>query len=152
MANTETLESIAELLPHTQREHFLAMIVQFKTVPDDDEYLQILNAIGFMTLLWKEVPNEVKTILDGANPVTETCNSVAKHLQQAVTEAIPSYEDLKLISKRLEEHELALKNTLSIARRSTKSNTVNLGPFVSLIVGCLIGFFAPSFISLLFPQ
>lgn len=112
MANTETLEQIADLLPSKQREEFLAMLVQFKTVPNDDEYLQILKAIGFMTLLWKEVPKEIKTILEGANPISETCQSVAGQIRQAVTEAIPSYEDLKLISQRLEHHDTALKRIL----------------------------------------
>lgn len=113
MAETETLERIAGLLPHPQREQFLLMVTQFKSVPDDDEYLQILNAIGFMTLIWKEIPNEIRSILENSNPITDTCHTVGKQIRDAVVEAIPSYEDLKQISKRLEEHEVSLRRVLS---------------------------------------
>jgi hypothetical protein len=113
MAATETLEKIAGLLPHPQREQFLLMVTQFKSVPDDDEYLQILNAIGFMTLIWKEIPNEIRSILEKSNPITDTCHTVGRQIRDAVVEAIPSYEDLKQISKRLEEHEVSLKRVLS---------------------------------------
>lgn len=123
MADTETLEQIAMLLPHPQREQFLAMVTQFKCVPDDDEYLQILNAIGFMTLIWKEIPNEIRSILENSNPVTDTCHSVGRQVRDAVIEVIPSYEDLKLICKRLEEHEISLKRTLSNDRQKETGNS-----------------------------
>lgn len=113
MAATETLESIAGLLPHPQREQFLVMVTQFKSVPDDDEYLQILNAIGFMTLIWKEIPNEIRSILENSSPITDTCHTIGRQVRDAVVEAIPSYEDLKQISKRLEEHEVSLRRVLS---------------------------------------
>jgi len=139
MANTETLESIAKLLPQQQREQFLAMTVQFKTVPDDDEYLQILQAIGFMTLLWKEVPNEVRKILEGANPINETCHSIAGQVREAVVEAIPSYDDLQLTCKRLEEHELALKRTLSTLRQTKGKDFASSGFLFAVFLGVLIG-------------
>jgi hypothetical protein len=113
MAATETLERIAGLLPHPQMEQFLVMVTQFKSVPDDDEYLQILNAIGFMTLIWKEIPNEIRSILENCNPINDTCHTVGGQIRDAVVEAIPSYEDLKQISKRLEEHEVSLRRVLS---------------------------------------
>lgn len=137
MADTETLERIAKLLPQQQREQFFAMITRFKSVPDDDEYLQILQAIGFMTLLWKEVPNEVSKILEGANPVNDTCHSIAKQIREAVVDAIPSYEDLMLISKRLEEHELALKRTLSTLQQTKGSHTGGL--LFATLLGVFVG-------------
>ena len=150
MANTETLEQIAELLPSKQREEFLAMLIQFKTVPDDDEYLQILKAIGFMTLLWKEVPKEIKTILEGANPISDTCQSVAGQLRQAVTEAIPSCEDLKLISQRLENHDTALKRILQ-AGTVQQPGPVFLSLLWSVGVGAaFLGFLFHDFIQGLF--
>jgi len=140
MANTETLERIAELLPQRDREQFFALIAQFKSVPDDDEYLQVLRAIGFMTLLWKEVPNEIKSILEGANPVSDTCHSVARQVREAVIEAIPSYEDLISISKRLEEHELALKRVLSSKNRSPSSSFNTMTLLITSLMGSLLGF------------
>jgi len=138
MASTETLAQVAELLPQPHREQFLAMIVQFKSVPKDDEYLQILNAIGFMTLLWKEVPSEIKGILEGANPVTETCHSIGKQVREAVIEAIPSYDDLKTIVRGLQEHELALKRSLSAGASKSNSNGIS-SALITFIIGAGCG-------------
>ncbi len=108
MSAINTLESIADLLSPDRRERFLRMVATFRTVPEDDEYLQMLEAIGFMTLLWKEVPQEIRSVLEGANPISETCESVAAKVRDAVIESIPSYEDLKQISQRLESHDMTL--------------------------------------------
>ncbi len=149
MANIQTLENIAKLLPQSEREQFLAMIAQFKSVPDDDEYLQILLAIGFMTMLWKEVPNEITKILEGSNPITDTCHSVAKQVREAVIEAIPSYDDLTLISKRLEEHEVTLKRIASTPTsnkdkaRSPVFFCSLIGSFISLIIFHYLSHFLP---------
>ena len=134
-----TLEEIAKLLPQEQAERFLTLVAHFKNVPDDDEYLQMLEAIGLMTLLWKEVPNEIRSILEKANPVTETCQSIAQQAHEALTEAIPSYKDLKLISKRLEEHEIALKRMIHSevkpANKSPKITTALVFGFLGAMAG-----------------
>ena len=142
MANIDTLISVSSLLPEAQRERFLAMAASFQSVPEDDEYLQILEAIGFMSLLWKGVPGEVQKILEGANPVTETCHSVAAKVREAVIEAIPSYDDLKTICQRLEGHELALKNTLSrsVPPPSLPSIRGLVGSLGILALGVILGF------------
>jgi len=145
-----TLEEIAKLLPQEQAERFLTLVAQFKNVPDDDEYLQLLEAIGFMTLLWKEVPNEIKVILDGANPVSETCHSVGKLVREAVVEAIPSYEDLKSIVKGLEEHELALKRSLSAT--PIKASGGNFHSIIAtFVLGLVAGLLLESHLSPLIP-
>jgi len=136
-----TLEEIAKLLPQEQTERFLTLVAQFKTVPDDDEYLQLMEAIGLMTLLWKEVPNEIKTILEGVKPTTETNHSFAMQMRDAVIEAIPSDKDLKQISKRLEGHELALKRTLSANIASTQRGSSFLELLIAFAVGVLVCFF-----------
>ncbi len=140
MADTKALEQIAMLLPHPQREQFLAMVTQFKSVPDDDEYLQILNGIGFMTLIWKEIPNEIRSILEYSNPVTDTCHSVGRQVREAVIEAIPSYEDLKLICKRLEEHEVSLKRATS--NRLTRPEQRRVPLTIVFAVGAIAGWLA----------
>ncbi len=141
MANTETLERIAKLLPQQEREQFFAMIARFKSVPDDDEYLQIINAVGLMTLLWKEVPNEIRKVLEGANPISDTCHSVARQVREAVTDAIPSCEDLVLVSKRLEEHELALKRLLASNKKTQPGSSNVIGRFLFTVSGTLLGLF-----------
>jgi len=113
MSATETLKRVSELLPDKQRERFLLLCAQFQNVPEDDEYLQILEAIGLMTLLWKEVPHDIAQTLDKASPLKANHQQLATFINQAVAQSIPSYEDLKLISERLETHELTLKRLLT---------------------------------------
>jgi len=140
MSAIEILESVAALLQPEKRERFLKMVVQLRNVPDDDEYLQILEAIGFMTLLWKEVPQQIEKTLEKASPVTETVQGVSSIVRDTVVEAIPSYDDLKAISQRLEAHELALKNTL---RTSAKSKGVGLRwPWIFSVfnLGLIVGY------------
>lgn len=107
-----TLERVAELLSPTDRARFLLVVARFQNVPHDDEYLQVLEAIGFMTLLWKEVPAEIQTVLEGANPAQDTAASIAKLVRDAVAEAIPSQQDLRSVTQMLREHETALRGLL----------------------------------------
>ena len=108
MSATDTLEAVAELLPPERKLRFLAMVARFRSVPEDDEYLQILEAIGFMTLVWKEVPDEIRRIVAGASPAAGNTEGIAGILRATVREAIPSYEDLRQIVQRLESHEQLL--------------------------------------------
>ena len=84
-------------------------------------------------MLWKEVPHDITKILEGANPITDTCHSVAKQVREAVIEAIPSYDDLMLISKRLEEHEITLKRITSASHHSGGKASFSLLFFYTLI-------------------
>ena len=141
MADTSTLESISELLPVERRERFLQLIARFQSVPDDDEFLLILEAIGFMTLLYKEVPDEIAKILAGATPINETHEGLSQLVEDAVSESIPSYEDLKRISERFENHELALKQTLQALVVPPKNRpSLRLLLTTILIVGGLLGY------------
>ena len=139
MSAVETLESVAALLPPERRERFLRMAATFRTVPEDDEYLQMLEAVGFMTLLWKEVPEEVRRVLEGANPINETCESVAKQVRAAVIEAIPSYEDLKQISQRLEGHDLTLSRLLAERPPTSSRQTRTLWRWITFATGIALG-------------
>lgn len=142
MSAVDTLESVAALLPPERRERFLRMAATFRTVPEDDEYLQMLEAIGFMTLLWREVPREIRRVLEGANPVSETCESVAVQVRAAVIEAIPSYEDLKQISQRLEGHDLTLSRLLAQCSPAPSSQPRLLGPWITFATGIAVGVIA----------
>jgi hypothetical protein len=108
MSATDTLEAVAELLPPERKLRFLAMAARFRSVPEDDEYLQILEAIGFMTLLWKEVPEDIRRIVAGASPAAGNIEDIAGILRATVRESIPTYEDLRQIVQRLESHEQLL--------------------------------------------
>ncbi|MGC6458467.1 MAG: hypothetical protein ACON4R_08840 [Akkermansiaceae bacterium] len=112
MADTSHLEAFAKMLPELQRERFLQLAVRFHSVPEDDEFLLILEAIGFYSLILKEVPAELSKLLEGANPIQESQQGLCQLVKQAVSETIPSYEDLKRMTERLENHEIALAQML----------------------------------------
>ena len=138
MTACDTLERIAKLLPHDERERFFAMIARFRNLPEDDEYLQILEAIGFMTLIWTKVPDQVASILDGANPVQETCQSLAGHVRKAVEDAIPSHDDLRQTAQALHEHELALKQAIGSVQQSRNRSVSILPLIVAFVLGVTI--------------
>lgn len=104
-----TLHRIAELLPEEEKQRFLLLSHKFINFSEDDELLLIIEAICLNTLLWKEVPEEISKILSGASPIPENHEQLKTMIDTAVREAVPSYQDLKSITKRLENHELALK-------------------------------------------
>ncbi len=144
MSALTTLHKVAQLLPSEERERFLAMIASFKNVPEDDEYLMILEAIGFMTLIWNQVPEEVSNILDGVNPITETRQELSKCVHKAVQEAVPSHQDLRQIVQSLEEHKLSLKQAIGSTHSSkshfSSSLTVSLA-FLLGICSCFIAIY-----------
>lgn len=113
MSAIDTLTEIAELLPPKQREQFLLMCARFRNVPEDDEYLQMLEGIGFMTLLMREVPEQLSKVIHEASPVSANHQQIAALIHETISKAIPNYSDLQLITERLENHSLVLNRLLA---------------------------------------
>lgn len=109
-SHTSPLEKIAGLLEPVDRDRFLTLATRLRSLQNDDEILMIVEAIGFMTLIWKTVPGEVQRILEGAKPVPDTCANLTKTIQETVSQAIPSQQDLRTIVQTLREHEVSLRN------------------------------------------
>jgi len=149
MADVNHLEAVAAMLPEPQRERFLQMVVRFRSVPDDDEFLQILEAIGFISLVLKEIPMELQRILEGASPIQESQIGLCNLIKEAISDSIPSYEDLKRMAERLESHDIALAQMLrgEAPSKSTSFFPGLIGGFVMLLLGIFIGTFAPEFLS-----
>ncbi|MBK1884406.1 hypothetical protein JIN85_18460 [Luteolibacter pohnpeiensis] len=146
MSAFETLESVAALLPPPQRERFLTMAARFRNVPEDDEYLQVLEAIGFMTLLWKEVPEKIQRTLAGASPTLGCSEQFISIMRDAVTSAIPSYEDLKQIAQRLEAHEQLLARMARHTSTSDKPEHTKRASILWVGVGVILGLGIPELI------
>ncbi len=146
MSAIDTLEKIAALLPEKQKQRFLLLSSRFRNVPEDDEYLQILEAIGFMTLLWNEVPNEIDTLLKKASPVDTTQQQLKTMITDTVKSAVPSYEDLRVVCERLEQHELVLKRITS-DKRGTKPRVSWFSWLLLFGGGLLAGHFLPAIIA-----
>jgi hypothetical protein len=111
------------------------VVARFRNVPQDDEYLQVLEAVGFMTLLWKSVPAEIERVLQGANPMQETHASLTKLVAEAISEAIPSQQDLRGIAQSLREHETALR---SMTRPPSNRSRVAPTPLSLVLIGAAI--------------
>lgn len=151
MSAHETLEAVAEMLPPDRKVRFLAMVARFRSVPEDDEYLQVLEAVGFMTLLWKEVPEDIRRILAGASPVAASTEGIAGILRDTVRDAIPSHEDLRQIVRRLESHEQMLVRAARVPSPADKHRPparhfvlfTSLGAVLALVVLEILSRFGP---------
>ena len=96
-ASVSTMEHIAELLPPDRRERFFELLAKFRNVPEDDEFLMLVEAVGFSTLLLQNVPQEVRSILDeklGYNALTEAASD---HIESAIKKSfdVPSFRELR---------------------------------------------------------
>ena len=153
MADTTHLEAFAGMLPDAQRERFLQLAVRFQSVPEDDEFLLILEAIGFFSLILKEIPTELSKLLEGASPIQESHQGLCQLVKQAVSETIPSYEDLKRMTERLENHDIALAQMLrgdSPTRSKSKSGS-HLLVVVVVILAFVAGVYASETFSDIWP-
>lgn len=108
-AGSETLERVADILPPEQRERLLRVALRFRDIPEEDEFLQVLEAIGLMTLVWKEIPREIHSILEGAKPIQPNAEFLSSTIRNTIRESIPSFEDLRQISQSLNQQQVALK-------------------------------------------
>ena len=153
MAETSHLEAFAQILPKPQRERFLQLAVSFRSVPADDEFLMILEAIGFYSLILKEVPTELSKLLEGTSPIQETKQGLFQLVKQAVSETIPSYEDLKRITERLENHDIALAQMLrgDLPTGSRSKSGSHLLIVVVIIVAFVAGVYASETLSDIWP-
>lgn len=90
---------MATLLPEERRERFFLAVAKFRRAPEDDEFLQILEAVGFLALALHEIPQEIARSLDKLQ------GGLSEHqredLRQDVEEVLkasldtPSYKDLR---------------------------------------------------------
>lgn len=135
MPELQTFERIAELLESPQRERFLAAVARFRNVPEDDEYLQVIEAIGFMTLVWTKVPNQVHSILEGCKPAAISVDFFRGQLREILAENIPSFDDLRQLAQ-------TVKNLQTIQARHTPGVTKSPalgGRIPNFVAGLLVG-------------
>ncbi|MCB1099441.1 MAG: hypothetical protein KDN22_27975 [Verrucomicrobiae bacterium] len=114
----ETLNRVAKLLPPEQQERFYTLIATLRKVPEDDEILLIIEAIGFMTLLWKEIPVQIEQILAAADGPgrNENCNAyLLAELRQTVQQSlnVPTYADMRQLAARWEQQQGVFEASIS---------------------------------------
>lgn len=131
MADTEALESLAEILPTDRREQFFAFISKFRSRPEDDDHFQMLEAIGFIMLVMKEVPEQIAGIIDqaqgklGQSETAQLRSEIVAVLSESLD--TPSYKDLRETMLAMRDHEARfrrkvgdLQGQLAKAGQSTK--------------------------------
>lgn len=145
-AGSETLERVADILPPEQRERLLRVALRFRDIPEEDEFLQVLEAIGLMTLVWKEIPQEIHSILEGAKPIQPNAEFLNSTIRSTIRESIPSFEDLRQISQSLNQQQVALKRHMlqppsgSIPSVGERWRYFVSGVFVGLLIAVLLIF------------
>lgn len=143
-AGSETLERIADILPPEQRERLLRVALRFRGIPEEDEFLQVLEAIGLMTLVWNKIPQEIHSILEGAKPIQPNAEFLNSTIRSTIRESIPSFEDLRQITQSLNQQQVALKRHLLQPPPGSNPSTgarwryFVSGVFVGLLIAVLI--------------
>jgi hypothetical protein len=94
-----SIEAVAELLPPERRERFFALISRFENVPEDDEHLRILEAMGFLTLIMKAIPIEIaETVRKSHSGLDDSQRKALQaDMETILKDSIdtPSYKDLR---------------------------------------------------------
>ena len=150
MADTDALESLAELLPPDRRERFFAIASKFRDLPEDDDHLQMLEAVGFIMLVMKEIPGEIAETLRTARGGMD--EAMAEQLRSEFVEVLtqsldtPSYKDLReaMLSIRDHENRFRLKvetllKRLSESERCHKQRTRMASNFMNGLTGGVVG-------------
>lgn len=110
MVKESVWDRIGRLLPEEHRERFFAMVSRLDDMPQDDEILLIMEGMGLMTLLWREVPEEIDSILKQAKPADtvgsrETTAFLLSEIGRVVRETLdqPTHEDLRALMGELRD-------------------------------------------------
>ena len=121
MADLSALHSIAELLPAERRERFFEIANKFATAREDDDHLQMLEAVGFMLVVMKEIPAELAQILQAAQPGIGGAEPerLRTELASVLTESLdtPSYKDLRDTVSAMRDHETRFRNKIDEMHR-----------------------------------
>ena len=108
MADTTAFESLAQKLPPDQRARFLAMSIQLRNLPPDDELVIALEAIGFTALILKEIPNEISEVIGKMRSGLSDAQreGLREDIEEILNKSIdtPSYKDLRETIRLMKEH------------------------------------------------
>lgn len=120
MAETEALERITALLPEEQREPYLKVLSRLRQVPEDDEYLLILEAIGFTSLILEGVPQQVQALLSASASLGSLPSSSTEYLVARIGELLR--EEISQPNHRdFQEDFVALNRTLGTFHEEVRS-------------------------------
>ena len=147
MADTLVLETLAEKLPPDLRDRLRSLAIQLQNLPPDDGLKLAVEALGFTSLVLKEVPAEVASVVDGIpaglsdaqrEAIKEDMTEVVRH-----TITTPSFKDLRETIGMIQIHQRKVRNeTEGIMRllgRTQRSLQRRNSSLPSLILGLAAG-------------
>lgn len=112
MADTTAFESLAQKLPPEQRARFLAMSIQLRNLPPDDELVIALEALGFTALILKEIPAEISDVIGKMRSGLSDAQreGLREDIEEILEKSIdtPSYKDLRetIREMRVQHHKV----------------------------------------------
>jgi hypothetical protein len=126
MSDVDAFTALAEKLPPDQRARFLAMSIQLKNLPPDDELSVALEALGFTTLILKEIPQEISEAIGKAR--SGLSDSQREGLREDIEEILvrsldtPSYKDLRETIRQMKDHHSRIqRETGNLAKSLAKT-------------------------------
>ena len=112
MADTTAFDSLAKKLPPDQRARFLAMSIQLRNLPPDDELVIALEALGFTALILKEIPAEISDVIGKVRSGLSDAQreGLRADIEEILKKSIdtPSYKDLRetIREMRVQHHKV----------------------------------------------
>jgi len=154
MADTTAFESLAQKLPPEHRARFLAMSIQLRNLPPDDELVIALEALGFTALILKEIPAEISEVIGKMRSGLSDSqrDGLREDIESILTKSIdtPSYKDLRetIREMRVQHHKVrketdmfthALSNQrVWLRKRNAAMPSLLLGLSAGLLSGLLV--------------
>ncbi len=139
----ESIDRIVDLLPVERREAFLALAARLQTLPEDDEILMVIEAMGFMSLILRNIPEQIHQIITAASSTgaPDTNAYLISELKQTVTEAIniPAYADMRQLAARWEEQHGLFKTSIHQLTQNLSPSRNSTSASLSFLSGILIG-------------
>lgn len=149
-----SIDAMAKLLPDEHRERFFEIMSRFSNAPDDDEHMQLLEAIGFTAMITQRVPEEIAAVVEKMESgfTDAQFQSLQRRLETLLKNSIdtPSYKDLRTLVGEMKEEQGRFKTTVNaltsditsipaIPRQGTFNyRALILCSLVSLIAGAVV--------------
>ena len=160
MSDTAVLESLSDLLPEERREQFFKFVSKFRSRPEDDDHFQLLEAIGFIMLVMREIPEQVAAIIDqaqgklGQSETEQLRSDFVAVLHESLD--TPSYKDLREAVLSIRDQEARFRQKVSdlqsLLERAEQTARNKYIPVCTIVGGLLIGLTsALSTVALVFP-
>ncbi|MEM7312651.1 MAG: hypothetical protein AAF497_05815 [Planctomycetota bacterium] len=107
MADTVSLHAVSELLPPEHQERFAEIVRYFEELPEDDETVQLVTAMGIVALTMSQIPEKVSALLKEAHDVLseDQAKTLGDQFREILTSSldIPSYRDMSETTRAIRE-------------------------------------------------